>query len=121
MRAERASLILAGIVCCAWTPPPIIERPLVQAKLDPSEIDRAKERLTRARDVLKSAIARLEKKNASEADFKSVQSGVDALKVALDEGNDVEAEDLPYARMALEGRRELRSARERLEARRTEL
>src|SRR5262245_28991271 len=121
MRAERASLVLAAIVCCAWTPPPILERPPVEVKLDQSEIERAKERLAKARDVLKATIAQLEKKKAGEPEFKSVQSAADGLKAALDDGNDVEAEDLPYARMALEGRRELRSARERLESRRTEL
>jgi hypothetical protein len=85
------------------------------------DVARAKERLERARATLKDAIAKIERKNPSDADFEAAKAALDPLKAALDAGNELEAEDLPYAKLALEARKELRAGRERIEKRRVEV
>lgn len=81
----------------------------------------ASKRLESARANLATAVQRIEKDPPSNADLDAALVAVEALKSALDAGASFETEDLDYARSVLAARKEYRTRREYVEARRANI
>lgn len=81
----------------------------------------ATKRLESARANLAAAVQRIEKDPPSNADLDAALAAVEALKGALDAGASFETEDLEYAKAVLAARKEYRTRREYVEARRANI
>ncbi len=81
----------------------------------------ASKSLETARTNLTRAVEKIQPDPPSTADLDAAKAAVDALKDAIDFGANREPEDLDYARAALSARKELRTQREYVDARRAKV
>ncbi|MBL8955210.1 MAG: hypothetical protein JNK82_30830 [Myxococcaceae bacterium] len=76
------------------------------------------QRLEDARKQLSAAVERIRQDPPSNADLDAAHEAVEALKVIIDGGAELEASDLEYAKAALAARKELRTQRDYVDQRR---
>ncbi|HZH02751.1 MAG TPA: hypothetical protein VEY30_03135, partial [Myxococcaceae bacterium] len=84
-------------------------------------VPEALKRVQTARENLAKAVKQIEKDPPSAADLDVAHAAVGALKAAIDAGGELEANDLEYAKAVLSARKELRTQREYVDARRANI
>jgi len=78
----------------------------------------ASKKLEEARSKLTAAVERIKQDPPSNADLDAAHEAVEALKVVIDAGAELEGSDLEYAKAALAARKELRTQRDYVDQRR---
>jgi hypothetical protein len=79
------------------------------------------QKLESARKNLAAAVDKIKQDAPSNSDLDAAKDAVEALKVAIDGGADLEQSDLDYAKAALAARKELRTGRDYVEERRAKI
>jgi hypothetical protein len=100
------------LVCLLLFPAAVYAAPDVKAQ---------SQKLEAARTTLISAVERIKKDPPANEDLDAAHAAVEALKEAIDQGAELEAGDLDYAKAALAGRKELRTQRDYVDQRRGQI
>ncbi len=91
---------------------------IVPALASAADAPAAAKKLEEARAKLTAAVERIKQDPPSNADLDAAHEAVEALKVVIDGGADLEQSDLEYAKAALAARKELRTQRDYVDQRR---